>query len=80
MSKAKEKIIRNKIHFKYISLNAFQNFDFNNFISMLENGLIRYDHRWGVYRSGKNKGKPHNHGGGFRIQKSKIKDFFFTKL
>ena len=41
---------------------------FNNFLNLLDEGLIRYDNRLGVHGpTTKLAGKPHNHGGGLRI-------------
>lgn len=41
---------------------------FENFINLLDNGQIMYDIRIGSYKSGKNFGKAHDHGSGFRIK------------
>ena len=49
---------------------------FNKFLEGIRKGALLYDIRIGVYRSGKNKGKTHDHGSGFRIKKTKIKDIF----
>lgn len=46
---------------------------FEKFLDLIDNGLIMYDIRIGSYRSGKNYGKPHDHGSGFRIIESNIK-------
>jgi len=46
------------------------------FIDMVEAGLILYDIRMGVFRSGKNKGKTHDHGSGFRVLKQNIDKVF----
>jgi hypothetical protein len=45
----------------------------------VKNGFIVYDIRLGVYRSGKMKGKPHDHGSGFRVAKRKIPCVFDVK-
>lgn len=39
----------------------------DRFLELLDKGLIMYDIRIGSYRSGKNYGKTHDHGSGFRI-------------
>lgn len=39
----------------------------------------KYDIRLGVYHSGKNAGKPHDHGSAFRITEKSIPDLFQTK-
>lgn len=46
------------------------------FLNMLDNGEIRYDIRMGAYCSGKNFGKPHDHGSGFRIKEENIKKLY----
>ncbi len=48
------------------------------FLDLLDKGLIMYDIRIGSYQSGKNYGKPHDHGSGFRIIESNIKLLFDT--
>ena len=37
------------------------------FLKGIETENIQYDHRLGIYRSGKSKGKLHNHCGAFRL-------------
>jgi hypothetical protein len=49
---------------------------FEKFIKLVKEGIILYDIRIGVYRSGKNKGKTHDHGSGFRFQKHNLKKVF----
>lgn len=48
----------------------------NRFIELVDKGLIMYDIRIGSYQSGKNYGKAHDHGSGFRIIESNIKLLF----
>ena len=45
---------------------------------MLDNGFIMYDIRIGSYGSGKNYGKAHDHGSGFRIKEEHIKDLYLS--
>jgi hypothetical protein len=52
------------------------NLTFNKFLDAIKNGKILYDIRIGVYRTGKNRGKTHDHGSGFRIKKTQIKEIF----
>ena len=68
--KAEEKVIDGKIHFKFLEGNAFMDFNFNKCLQLIRDGRARYDNRLGIYRTGKNKGKKHNHGGGIRLVKS----------
>ena len=42
------------------------------FVELIDNGLIMYDIRIGSYQSGKNYGKLHDHGSGFRILEGNI--------
>jgi len=41
-------------------------------IELIDKGLIMYDIRIGSYQSGRNYGKPHDHGSGFRILEQNI--------
>jgi len=65
-----------KEYFKFEKAFLLSGLNFQKFIAALKNGLIVYDIRLGVYRSGKNKGKPHDHGSGFRIVKANIRKVF----
>ncbi len=49
---------------------------FDKFLGGIIAGMIFYDIRIGAYRSGKNRGKTHDHGSGFRIKKSDIHKLF----
>ena len=49
---------------------------FEKFLKAIKEGDIFYDIRIGVYGIGKNKGKTHDHGSGFRIRKNKIAHVF----
>lgn len=49
---------------------------FSKFIDLVEQGVIVYDIRLGVYSSGKNAGKPHDHGSGFRVLKKNLDKTF----
>jgi len=51
---------------------------FDKFLKAIKEGSIFYDIRIGVYKTGKNKGKTHDHGSGFRIRKNSIKKVFKT--
>ena len=50
--------------------------DFSKFVNLIEKGIIVYDLRLGVYSSGKNAGKPHDHGSGFRVLKRHLNQVF----
>ena len=50
---------------------------FDNFLNLIDEGKIRYDNRLGVYGPDTTQaGRPHNHGGGLRIQPKNIKKLF----
>jgi hypothetical protein len=40
------------------------------FLGLIDKGLIMYDIRMGCYKSGIKRGKPHDHGSGFRMLES----------
>ncbi len=49
------------------------------FLTLLDNGKIQYDIRLGSYSSGKNIGKFHDHGSGFRIRENDLILLYQTK-
>ena len=49
---------------------------FEKFLDAIRRGDIFYDIRIGVYGTGKNKGKTHDHGSGFRIRKNRMASVF----
>ena len=69
-----------KFHFTEAYL--LSNLNINKFKSAVESDKLKIDIRIGVYRSGKNKGKYHDHGTGFRINKRDFLHLFdnFTKI
>jgi len=58
--------------FHYLEAYLLHGLNVSKFQTAIEKDYLKVDIRIGVYRSGKNKGKYHDHGTGFRIQK---KDF-----
>lgn len=59
-----------EFHFNHAEI--YTNPSLEKFLDLIDNGLIMYDIRIGSYRSGKNYGKPHDHGSGFRILEGNI--------
>jgi len=53
--------------FHYLTAELATGMSTKNFIKLLKEGKIKLDLRLGVYKSGKNEGKLHDHGTGFRI-------------
>jgi len=64
-------------HFNKATLLSGMTFDL--FLKGIESGDICYDIRIGTSKSGKKKGKPHDHGSGFRIKKNHIEKYFDNK-
>lgn len=67
-------------YFNYSDASVFQNLhSFENFLDMLEDGKIFFDLRMGTYRSGKNVGKPHDHGSAIRVKKNYLAEMYLTE-
>ncbi|MCH3923438.1 MAG: MvaI/BcnI family restriction endonuclease [Bacteroidales bacterium] len=75
---AKTKKCDNKEFFYYENATFYYNFNFDYFLKAIEEGKIQFDIRIGYYSSGKNIGKTHDHGNGFRISKYKFNSLFDT--
>ncbi len=73
---AETKKDRGKELFKFSKAILLSGLTFEKFLDALKNGIIKYDVRIGVYRTGKLKGKTHDHGSGFRIFKSDLNKAF----
>ncbi len=69
---SKNKIEDGKEYFLYEECKLYKFKDFEKFLELLENGTIMLDIRIGVYKSGTNFGKTHDHGTGFRIKEVDI--------
>lgn len=54
--------------FHFSSAEIYETPSLENFLTLLDEGKIMYDIRIGSYKSGRNIGKPHDHGSGFRIK------------
>ncbi len=66
-TKGERKTIKEKFHFTEAYLLSDLNLD--KFQKAVQQDKLKVDIRIGAYRSGKNKGKYHDHGTGFRINK-----------
>lgn len=55
---------------------VYNQFNFNKFLKSISSGVIMFDIRIGVHNSGKNIGKTHDHGSGFRIKKNNFKELY----
>lgn len=66
-------------HFRYTDCTVFVGGSFENFMKLLNSGKIQYDIRIGSYKTpGKNYGKVHDHGSGFRIARSNMSELFLN--
>ena len=77
---ADEKKENNNQYYNYKQAIIYDGFNFDKFISAIENGDIQFDLRMGVHKSPKNYGKPHDHGSGFRVNKSKMRNLYDTYI
>lgn len=75
---AERKYDDNIEYFYFHKAEIYSEPSFEKFLQMLDNGDIMYDIRIGSYGSGKNYGKAHDHGSGFRIKEAKIKELYST--
>ncbi len=66
-TKGKSKSPNEKFH--YIEAYLLSNLNTKKFKSAIEKDKLKIDIRIGMFRTGKNKGKYHDHGTGFRINK-----------
>lgn len=61
-----------KEHFHFNKAEIFTNPTLQRFLNLIDEGVIMYDIRIGSYSSGRNYGKAHDHGSGFRILEKNI--------
>jgi hypothetical protein len=73
---AEHRTVNDTEQFYFKNAKLLSGLTFEKFLEFVENGTILYDIRIGVYRSGSNIGKTHDHGSGFRIKKTNISTVF----
>lgn len=71
-----KKIINDKLFFKYNKINFYKLKDFNTFIDLIEEGIIKITFKLGIFRSGKRLGKIHDRGTSFSIEDKNINKLF----
>ena len=76
---AERKFESGEEYFFFNKAEIYSNPTLDRLLAMIDKGLIMYDIRIGSYRSGKNFGKPHDHGSGFRIMESNLRLLFETR-
>lgn len=69
---ADTKIVNNTEYFKYCKITIYLLKDFDTFLSLLEQGIIRITFKINVTLSGPRKGKICDHGTGFDIQEKDL--------
>ena len=77
--RAEDKKENGKEFFNFKKAVLLTGLTFERFISLVKEGIIVYDIRIGVYRSGESKGKTHDHGSGFRVLKNNLDKVFNTE-
>lgn len=74
--KAEHKKKDGKEFFKFNKAIILYGLTFEKFLSFIKEGLIKYDFRLGIYKTGNKRGTYHDHGSGFRILKKDINKVF----
>lgn len=75
-AKALSKGVGKDEQFKFISAYEVSGFNYDGFISLLEQGKIYIDLRIGQYHTGSKAGQTHDHGTAFRIKEKDQADLF----
>lgn len=76
---ADKRPINGKIHFHFKTATIYEEVKFEKFIEAMLNKKIMYDVRIGTYQTGKNIGKVHDHGSGFRMKECDLPSLFAYK-
>lgn len=73
---AERKFEKGDEYFFFNKAEIYSNPTLENFLSMIDKGLIMFDIRIGSYQSGSNFGKAHDHGSGFRVLEANLRLLF----
>ena len=68
-----------KYYYTYDSIQLYSLKSFENFISMIEKGVVYISFKTGYYKSGKYYGKFHDHGTSFKVVKKDL-NLLFDKI
>ncbi len=60
------------VYYKYNSIRLITGLNIISLVEAIDQGDVKIDIRIGAYKSGKNKGKTHDHGTGFRISERNL--------
>lgn len=74
--RANRKFEHNVVYFKYTTIDFYMLKSFNDFLILIENGIIRITFRIGVYKDNKRFGKIYDHGTCFSIDEYNIERLF----
>ena len=74
--KASNKYINQKEYFHYNEINIYTLKNFQTFISLIEQGIIRVTFKIGIFKKGKRKGQIHDHGTSFCIKEQNLTKLF----
>ena len=74
-----EKDDNGKHYVKYTEMKILEGLTLEKMLNAIETGDLYIDIRIGVYASGKNIGKTHDHGTGFRISLDKLLSYGTVK-
>ena len=71
-----KKIVNKKKFFKYNTLNFYKLKDFDTFVDLMEQGVIKIIFKIGVFKDAKRIGKIHDRGTAFSIEEKSINKLF----
>lgn len=69
---AERRFLNGVEEFKFTDGEIYTSPSFEQFLDVLDAGLVQYDIRIGSYQSGSKYGKPHDHGSGFRLREDHL--------
>lgn len=73
---AERQFVNGDEYFHFTKAHIYYGFSFAKLIDGFKKGYIMFDIRMGSYKTGRMKGKPHDHGSGFRVKRENLKDLF----
>ena len=77
---ADSKIEMGEEYFHYTKAKIYLKSSLSKLLQLIDDGKLMVDIRIGSYKSGKNKGKPHYHGTGFRIKPVDLDSLYEEKI
>ena len=77
---ADSKIEKGEEYFHYTKAKIYLKSSLSKLLQLIDDGKLMVDIRIGSYKSGKTKGKPHDHGTGFRIKPVDLDSLYEEKI